>query len=140
MIFSRGIVDVLGGVKCVSIQNAVLGVIAMSNKGFASLSKEAKRLVGQKGGQRSQQSGAGHKLNVLTAKAAGLKGVQARRKKLARAAAIVLLEAGLTPEQLHALQLTEEELVYYGGSKRTGAKLKELLGRLEDARRTSEGI
>lgn len=112
----------------------------MSNKGFASLTKEAKRLIGQKGGQRSQQSGAGHKLNVLTAKVAGMKGVQAHRKKLARAAAIVLLEAGLTPEQLHALQLSEEELIYYGGSKRSGTKLKELMGRLENARRTTEGI
>lgn len=112
----------------------------MSNKGFASLSKEAKRLVGQKGGLKSQQSGAGHKLNPITAKAAGMRGVIARRKKLARAAAIVLLEAGLTPEQLHLLQLSEEELIYYGGSKRTGAKLKELLGRLEDAREAKESI
>lgn len=105
----------------------------MSNKGFASLTKEAKRLIGRKGGQKSQQSGAGHKLNVFTAKAAGMKGVMARRKKLARAAAVILLEAGFTPDQLHLLQLTEEEFIYYGGSKRTGAKLKELLGRLQDA-------
>tara|TARA_R110000868_G_scaffold297468_3_gene557793 strand:+ start:512 stop:874 length:363 start_codon:yes stop_codon:yes gene_type:complete len=112
----------------------------MSNKGFASLTKEAKRLIGQKGGQKSQQSGAGHKLNVFTAKVAGLKGVMVRRRKLARAAALVLLEAGLTSEELHLLQLSEEEFIYYGGSKRTEAKLKELLGRLDDARQIKAAV
>lgn len=106
-----------------------------SSKGFASLSKQQRKLMGSKAGKASQASGAGHKLNAITAKAASLKGVLARRKKLARAAALILLEAGFTAEQLYQLELTEEELIYYGGSKRSGAKLKELIGRLEDANR-----
>lgn len=107
-----------------------------SNKGFASLSKQQRKLMSSKAGRLSQSKGVGYKLNKITAKAASDKGVQARRRKQARAAALILLEAGFSAEQLHELNLSEEELIYYGGSKRTGNRLKELIGRWESEHNT----
>ena len=101
-----------------------------SNKGFASLTKGQRKFVSQKGGVAVQQKGTGHRLNGLTAKHAAMKGVASRLRKQSREAALVLLEAGLTPEQLFQLQLSEAELVYYGGSKRTKTKFNELLARV----------
>lgn len=101
-------------------------------KGFASLTKEMKRAVSMKGGKSAQLKGTAHRLDHVTAHSASQKGVAVRRRKLARVAALVLLEAGITAEQLGLLGLTEEEYIYYGGSRRSGVRFKELLGRIED--------
>ena len=104
-------------------------------RGFADLSKEGRRKLGAKGGKIAQEAGVGHRLDKVSAKAAAAKSVAARKHKFARAAALNLLEAGIQPEQLHALQLSEDEMIYYGGSGRSGIKFKELLGRIADADR-----
>lgn len=110
-------------------------------RGFADLTKEGRRKLGAKGGKVSQEAGVGHRLDKISAKQAAAKSVAARKKKFARAAALNLLEAGITPLQLHNLNLTEDEIIYYGGSNRSGIKFKELLGRIADAeRRQSEKV
>lgn len=108
------------------------------SKGFASLTKAQRQAVGSKGGSNAQLKGTGHQLNALTARSAAMKGVAVRRQRRARAAALVLLAAGLTPEQLDRLQLSEEELIWFGGSKRTQLRFSELLQRLEDNHDSSQ--
>jgi hypothetical protein len=99
-------------------------------KGFASLSKQQRMKMGAKGGSVAQSRGTAYKLNALTARSASQRGVAVRRARAARAAAIVLIEAGITPEQIYALQLSELELIYFGGSRRSPARFAELLIRI----------
>lgn len=99
-------------------------------KGFASLTKEQRRLVGAKGG-RASQAGLGYRLDAPAAKRAAARSVATRKRKFARAAALVLLQTGLTAEQLNLLQLSEDELIYYGGSDRSTVRLAELLEKLK---------
>ena len=102
----------------------------MSNKGFASLTKTKLKSVGSKGGKMAQLRGTGYKLDLQSSKAASAKSAAVRRSRAARNAALILLEAGLTPEQLDILQLSEDEFIHYGGLKRTKRGFAELLDRL----------
>ena len=100
-------------------------------RGFASLSKDRKVAISTKGGKAVQEQGVGFKFNATNSKYAAMRGVAKRKQKQARAAAIRLLEAGFTASQLHSLKLSEDELIYFGGSKRSHVRIKELITRLE---------
>ena len=106
------------------------------NQGFASLSSAKKKEVSSKGGKRAHQQGVAHKFTSShAAKAASLKGVEARKKKYALRAAQRLLRAGFSAAQLDRLSLSIDEYIYYGGFKSTKERVAELVERMN-----SEGI
>jgi hypothetical protein len=102
----------------------------MGNKGFASLSKAAKKTMGSKGGKAAQAKGNAFSYNSMSAKAAAMKSVQTRKMKAVRKAAIYLLECGVTAKILDQLGLTADEYIYFGGHHSTKTRIKELEDRI----------
>jgi predicted transposase YdaD len=98
-------------------------------RGFSSLSKQQRSYVSRQGGKISQLKGKGHQLNSLEGSAAAVKSAASRRRKAVMRAAQILLEAGLTAEELDRLQLSEDEYIRYGGARRTATAFEELLAR-----------
>lgn len=102
----------------------------MSNKGFASLSKQRLYGIAKKGGKAAQLKGTAHKWTSEKARTAALKGVAVRRHNLAVKASLRLLKEGFDPTDLNQLKLTDDEYIYYAGRTATDVQRSELKARI----------
>jgi general stress protein YciG len=83
--------------------------------GFASMSRKRLTEVSAKGGKNADKTKLKHKWSSETASTAGKKGVQKRKQRQAAEANIRLVNMGFKVEDLKALNLSNDEYIYYGG-------------------------
>lgn len=101
----------------------------MSNQGFKALSKVRRTEVSRMGGHKAQALGVAHNFTSVEAAAASAKATVLRKRAAAKRAALKLMTAGFSPEQLDSLKLSVDELIYYGGSRMDKVRLIELAKR-----------
>jgi hypothetical protein len=106
------------------------------NQGFASLGAERRRQMSSKGGRAGHEQGTAHKYTTAEASAAGKKSAAARRARKLRDAALRLLKAGLSVEQIHSLP--DDQVLKYGGPKADQMTLNELKHKLHSTSPTTQ--
>ncbi len=107
--------------------------MSIKDRGFASASKARRHELASKGGKSAHAKGKAHIWTSDEARAAAMTGVEARKLRQANVAALWLLKNGFKVDELHRLQLSLDEYLYYGGAKSTLDRLHELQQRIGES-------
>ncbi len=104
--------------------------MSIKDRGFGSASKSRRRELSGKGGKSAHAMGKAHEWDPAEASKAAKIGTEKRKLRQANVAALYLIKKGFAVDELHALQLSLDEYLYYGGAKTSDSRLKELRGRI----------
>ncbi len=97
-----------------------------ANQGFASLTKERRRMVAKAGAEAAKLKGTKHKWSSDKAKAASAKGVKVRREKQYKNAIGKLVLLGFDPEIVKKLSM-DEAFLFARNPKKLEEKLSAIV-------------
>lgn len=96
-------------------------------QGFASMSKEKRRELGKRGGVQAGKSDKKNAWGSESAKKAAAVSTTQRLRKMAAIARMKLVRyEGFKPEDLDKLNLTDSQVIYFGGKGTSESRLNEL--------------
>jgi hypothetical protein len=114
--------------------------MSTKDRGFGSASKSRRKELSRKGGQAAHATGKAHEFTSEEGAAAAMIGVERRKLRQANVAALHLIKKGFDIAELHALQMSLDEYLYYGGAKSNAERLHELRKRIHPLRDVDAGV